>query len=296
MASSVQMDDVIPSTITLDLGTKQVSQDMDKAMVWDDSIESYRLMDKNLARVKVMLARPSPARYWGIRALAAVGVLALCAMVAITSLWVSERFSDDPTPAVQKSTVVGTPEPAKVAIAEPPASIENATKPAAKAASAPEQVTEGIKAEPAVSKQPPPAKPEAAAKSPAKPAPAAAAPASPPPVTPTKTVAAATKPAPATAAAPSSKVADKGPVATPKAPAVEAPKAVITSASNTKQFPPTAVKVEKNGVIFFDGKQATLIRIGEPLPNGERLIDVDEAYSTYATDRGIRQIRTSVQN
>lgn len=61
MASSVQMDDVIPSTITLDLGTKQVSQDMDKAMVWDDSIESYRLMDKNLARVKVMLASLSSA-------------------------------------------------------------------------------------------------------------------------------------------------------------------------------------------------------------------------------------------
>lgn len=288
MASSVQMDDVIPSTITLDLGTKQVSQDMDKAMVWDDSIESYRLMDKNLARVKVMLARPSPARYWGIRALAAVGVLALCAMAAITSLWVSERFSDDPAPVVQKSPPVATPEPAKVALAEPPAAIENATKPAPKAVIAPEKVTETKKAEPAVSKQPPPAKPEAAAKSPAKPAPAAAAPASPSPVTPPKTVAAATKPAPATAAAPSSKVADKSPVA--------APKAVITSASNAKQFPPTAVKVEKNGVIFFDGKQATLIRIGEPLPNGERLIDVDEAYSTYATDRGIRQIRTSVQN
>ncbi len=288
MASSVQMDDVIPSTITLDLGTKQVSQGMEKAMVWDDAMGSYRLMDKNLARVKVMLARPSPARYWGIRALAAVGVLALCAMVAITSLWVSERFSDDPAPVVQKSPPVATPEPAKVALAEPPAAIENATKPAPKAVIAPEKVTETKKAEPAVSKQPPPAKPEAAAKSPAKPAPAAAAPASPSPVTPPKTVAAATKPAPATAAAPSSKVADKSPVA--------APKAVMTSASNAKQFPPTAVKVEKNGVIFFDGKQATLIRIGEPLPNGERLIDVDEAYSTYATDRGIRQIRTSVQN
>lgn len=211
MASSVQMDDVIPSAITLDLGTKQVSQDMDKAMVWDDSIESYRLMDKSLARVKVMLARPSPARYWGIRALAAVGVLALCAMVAITSLWVSERFSDDPTPAVQKSTAVGTPEPARVAIAEPPASIENATKPAAKAASAPEQVTEGIKAEPAVSSN---HRPQSLKQQPKSPRQASACSAAPMlrhhQSRPRRPWQQQQKPAPATAAAPSSKVADKG--------------------------------------------------------------------------------------
>lgn len=86
------------------------------------------------------------------------------------------------------------------------------------------------------------------------------------------------------------------------------PPVTSSPASSTSQRPETqattdeksvatphgwAVRVERNGVIFFEGGKAVLYRLGDALPNGERLVDVDESSATYATNKGIRQIRSS---
>lgn len=53
------------------------------------------------------------------------------------------------------------------------------------------------------------------------------------------------------------------------------------------------MRVERNGVLFFVDGKANLYRVGDSLPNGERLVDVDESSATYATDKGVRQVRSS---
>lgn len=52
-------------------------------------------------------------------------------------------------------------------------------------------------------------------------------------------------------------------------------------------------RVSAQGVHYFDGSANKLFAVGSTLPNGEKIIDVDEPSGTYATDKGIRQIRTS---
>jgi hypothetical protein len=85
-------------------------------------------------------------------------------------------------------------------------------------------------------------------------------------------------------------------VATPRAEparAVAEPATAQQRSESTTAARGWAVRVERNGVVFFENGKALLYRVGDPLPNGERLVDVDESSATYATDKGIRQIRSS---
>lgn len=73
--------------------------------------------------------------------------------------------------------------------------------------------------------------------------------------------------------------------------AVEPQNTIVEAApSATKGW---AVAVEGSGVRYFDGKDTRLYKRGEVLPNGEKIVDVDEGSATFATDKGVRQIRSS---
>lgn len=79
--------------------------------------------------------------------------------------------------------------------------------------------------------------------------------------------------------------------ATPTAPKVTPPAEV--QPTKPVQVPVGVQRVSAQGVHYFDGSANKLFAVGSTLPNGEKIIDVDEASATYATDKGIRQIRPS---
>lgn len=120
---------------------------------------------------------------------------------------------------------------------------------------------------------------------------------SPAPVAQKPAVGVATIPTKPTAAS----VASNQPVAAPKpvaaAPATQAtqvkPVEVVTPASLQRGWP---IAVENGGIKYFDGAATKIYRVGEVLPNGEKIVDVDEGSATFATDKGVRQIRSSKLN
>lgn len=65
---------------------------------------------------------------------------------------------------------------------------------------------------------------------------------------------------------------------------------ILTPASLQRGWP---ISVEANGVRYFDGKETKLYKRDEILPNGEKIVEVDEGSATFATDKGVRQIRSS---
>ncbi len=79
--------------------------------------------------------------------------------------------------------------------------------------------------------------------------------------------------------------------ATPTAPKVVPPAEVPPT--KPVQVPVGVQRVSAQGVHYFDGSANKLFAVGSTLPNGEKVIDVDEASATYATDKGVRQIRPS---
>ena len=74
-----------------------------------------------------------------------------------------------------------------------------------------------------------------------------------------------------------------------------APRTVkVVEASPPKPVPvPVGVqRVTAQGLYYFDGTTSKLFAVGTTLPNGEKIIEVDEASATYATDKSVRQIRS----
>lgn len=280
---------IIPQNFELPLGASVEADGLDKAMVWDESRQAYRLINDDLARVKKLTRKPTNWAIWGNRIMVGIGAIAIIGCLAFTATYFARKAmapverSDVPSEVIVDSAVAA-PQP----LAADPQETSSVDKPTDQAPAAPMAVSAPPSAKEKVSPAPA-AKPKAesspkpTAAAPAEPkkpakreeAPAAAAPK--PVATPTRSQAIQDKPAPVKVTATESAA---------KAPAK--PSAGPTESTSARSW---AIRVENNGVLFSGSNR--LFRVGEVLPNGERLVDVDEGSSTYATDRGIRQIRSS---
>lgn len=335
MSTVVTNGGIIPPTIVLPVGTvrSDSSVDTEESLVFDARSNHWVLMNRQMAKLQLKASRPSPFRYWGLRALAGVGAVAIVGMAATTFLFVKERFAQGARP--EASTVIATtstpnnvavvgvidertaPKATQVSETQPKLSVSGAGEPLATTTTP--AVKSGDSSQHLVTT--PPGQGHAQAKNSAvsaaarqavrvssdssEPAPAAKNP--------------APKPAPAPEVKQAAKTPQKtlAPVNSSKAAGPESPKTAAPAAPSPSPVRPVdvagttssapaaapktnagwAVKVEPNGVIFFDGSKGKLVRVGDQLPSGERLVDVDPGSSTYATDKGIRQIRsTSLQS
>lgn len=228
--------------------------------------------DKAFENAQPVFSTPEPS-IRAIHLFAGLGVVAFIVMGVITYLWASEKLQREPV-AVATVPAVATPAPAAPAESADPAAGE-----------LPEPIVIRSAPEPVATPHELPVAAPAAAAKPAH----AAAPVPPKVIAPAKPVTAPVQAKPAVAAT------------QPLAPQpVEQPRPQRQATPEPASARPAggagrgwAVRVESNGVVFFDAGKASLYRVGDVLPNGERLVDVDEGSATYATDKGVRQIRSS---
>ena len=312
-------------------GTRTYSKEPEKGLVWDEAVGTYRVASKDLDGLPIVRKRPMP--FWQKLALVLLSlVLGLAAVAALVFFMVQHLAPVQVVQSAPVRAVTQAPAPAPLKPADTPVvqafGVEQkpTTAPSASVAPAPTMVSSPIAqasppspSVPVVATAPVAvsalaAQPAVAPKPSAAPAPVLAAPvvaaAPPKPNPPAPQASIQAKPAvvptsvaprpPVPAVATPAKV--EVPAAVPAAaaaPKVVAPAPtlvqskpveVVTSATLQRGWP---VAVEGGAVKYFDGANTKIYKVGDTLPNGEKIVDVDEGSATYATDSGVRQIRSS---
>lgn len=280
---------IIPPNISLPLGSSVVADDLDKAMVWDDERGAYRLLGSDLAKIKKLTRKPTNWAVWANRFLVSIGVLAILGCLAFTVYYFTAQalpstgsMSNAPMALVNEETSTRAPEPTPEPKAQQPEPVVKA--PIEPRAAVPDRAREQEVKRPAIAKVTvdAPETPAVAVEPSKRAEPSPSKPVTPQPPPPTRVQTRPATPEPS-----------KPPAAAEKpTPAPIAKSASFAPEASSSSTPRTwAMRVERNGV-YFSGSEK-LFRIGEVLPSGERLVDVDEGSATYATDKGIRQIRSN---
>ena len=252
---------------------------VDKGLVYDQDAGYYVLMSSEIAKIKVLKSKPL-----GLRKLLAIGLMATAALALLGgmlfTLMGGGGYLRNATTTLTASTATPV-QSLPTAVASAPAA---AQQPQPSAPVSPTVVAAAVQ----VPKASEPSAAVAIVPTVVSPRPVAA------------VVAVATSTAPKVAppvkiaaqAAPKPVKATPKPTAktTPAKLASKAPEGVASSAIAPGKG--WALRVESQGVVFFDGTASKLFRVGDTLPTGERVIDVDEGSATYATDKGVRQIRS----
>lgn len=255
-----------PCVVNLPItGISHESLHVDKGLVWDDAKGVYRVIAADLAKVPVWQAKPPPPLRWWQRktvmVACSVGSVALLFIVATGWALDAQRYNRNLSRLAAKHQAL--PAASSSAFAMAPAMSASAPVAAMTTVKDETPATNHLRFPNAAQSQ------ETEVLTADRP----------------KTLPLKSKPA--TAAKPI-QLASKTPLMASK----EAASGALTSSITLAQrsWP---VAVQKDGIQFFDGKETKLYKPGDRLPNGEKIVDVDEGSATFATDKGVRQIRSS---
>lgn len=263
---------------------------LEKGLAFDEENGLFRLLNKDTDKLAVLKAKPAAWKWWSVRFLTAIGGVTVIGCIGFTAMHLTRQVSTKPATAtvavmpaqdLQRSTAPRTqderkdePEAAPKSTGQAPAS--TTPKPLTPAPTGPTSgsVATASKAQsvPVQRNQMPPAASLPLAPSPNAPRPVEAPASAKPAIEPTK---------------PALAVATKAPTQEPIQKA-STPNSAGAVAAPAKVW---AVRVEQNGVTFSASNK--LFRVGEMLPSGELLVDVDAATATYVTDKGLRQVRST---